>query len=97
MINNKSFFYDLDENFRENVKIGNESSTAFMGKGCVKTLMNKKMKNTGDVFYIVKLKTNFISKWQLQETGYSIVLQNGSWQIHDPKEELVVDIKMSRN
>ena len=97
MTGNKSLFYDLNENFREKVKLGNDSSMSVMGKGSVKMLMNKKMQNVGDVFYIPELKNNLISLGQLQETGCSIMFQKGSCQIHDPEGGLVADIKMSGN
>jgi hypothetical protein len=97
MTGNKSLFYDLNENFREKVKLGYDSSMNVMGKGSVKMLMNKKMQNVGDVFYIPELKNNLISLGQLQKIGYSIMFQKGSCQIYDLEKGLVADIKMSRN
>jgi len=97
MTGNKSLFYDLNENFREKVKLGDDSSMNVMGKGSVKMLMNKKMQNVGDVFYIPELKNNLISLGQLQKIGCSIMFQKGSCQIYDLEKGLVADIKMSRN
>ena len=65
MTGNKSIFSDFNENFRENVKLGNDSSISVMGKGSVKVSMNTKMENIGDVFYVPELKSNLISLGQL--------------------------------
>lgn len=97
MTGNKNLFCDLNENFREKVKLGNDTSMSVMGKGSVKVQMNKKMQNIGDVFYVPELKSNLISLGQLQDTGCAIVIQKGTCQIHDPKEGLVVAVKMSGN
>lgn len=56
-----------------------------MGKGSVKVQMNRKMQKIDDVYYVPELKSNLISLGQLQETGYAIVIQKGTCQIHDPK------------
>ncbi|PNY07765.1 putative copia-type polyprotein [Trifolium pratense] len=97
MTGNKNLFCDLNESFRQNVKLGNDSSMSVMGKGSVKLLMNKKMQNINDVYYVPELKSNLISLGQLQETGCAILIQKGSCQIHDPKEGLVAEVKMSGN
>jgi len=70
----------LNENFQEKVKLGNDSSMSVIGKGFVKMLMNKKIQNISDVFYIPELKSNLISLVQLQETGCSIMFQKGTYE-----------------
>jgi sarcosine oxidase delta subunit len=97
MTGNKNLFCDLNESFRQNVKLGNDSSMSVIGKGSVKVQMNKKMQTVDDVYYVPELKSNLISLGQLQETGCAIVIQKGSCQIHDPKEGLIVAVKMSGN
>ncbi|CAJ2656651.1 unnamed protein product [Trifolium pratense] len=74
-----------------------DNNMSVMGKGSVKLLMNKKMQNINDVYYVPELKSNLISLGQLQETGCAILIQKGSCQIHDPKEGLVAEVKMSGN
>ncbi|MCH84804.1 hypothetical protein A2U01_0005641, partial [Trifolium medium] len=97
MTGNKNLFCDLNESFRQNVKLGNDSSMSVMGKGSVIVPMNKKMQNINDVYYVPELKSNLISLGQLQETGCAILIQKGSCQIHDPEEGLVAEVKMSGN
>jgi len=65
MTGNKCLFSTLNENFRENVKLGNNSSIRVMEKGNVQVLMNRKKENIGDVFYVPELKNNLISIGQL--------------------------------
>ena len=97
MTGNKRLFCVLDEAFRERVKLGNDSSMNVMGKGSIQMLVNNKIHNLDDVFYIPELKSNLISLGQLQEVGCSILLQRGRCQIHDSNGELVANIKMSGN
>jgi hypothetical protein len=97
MTGNKSLFCVLDEVFREKVKLGNDSSMSVMGKGSIQMLVNNKIHNLDDVFYIPELKSNLISLGQLQEAGCSILLQRGRCQIHDSNGELVANIKTSGN
>jgi len=97
MTGNKCLFSNLNENFRENVKLGNNSSIRVMGKGNVQVLMNRKKENIGDVFYVPELKSNLISIGQLQEADYAIVIQKGSCHIYDSEKELIVEVKMSGN
>jgi len=74
MTGNKSLFCVLDEVFREKVKLGNDSNMSVMGKGSIQMLVNNKIHNLDDVFYIPELKSNLISLGQLQEAGCSILL-----------------------
>ena len=36
MCGNKSLFYDLDEAFKDNVKLGNNSKISIMGQGTIR-------------------------------------------------------------
>lgn len=52
MTGNKNLFCDLNESFRQSVKLGNDSSMSVMGKGSVKVQMNRKMQKIYDVYYV---------------------------------------------
>ena len=85
MCGNKSLFYDLDETFRETMKLGNNSCMSVMGKRDIKFHMkNNIMQTITSVFYVPDLKSNLISMGQLQERGYIIIIQQSRCQIHHP-------------
>ena len=48
----KEIFSDLDTNFREYVKLGNNSSMTVMGKGNIKLLVNGIVQIIIGVFYV---------------------------------------------
>ena len=90
MCGNKSLFYDLDETFRETVKLWNNSCMSVMGKGDIKFHMkNNTVQTITSVFYVPDLKSNLISMGQLQERGYIIIIQQSRCQIHHPEKGLI--------
>ncbi|VVA34706.1 PREDICTED: Retrovirus-related Pol poly from transposon [Prunus dulcis] len=58
MSGNKLLFSDLNETFRENVKLGNNTSICVMGEGNIKILMNNNMHTITSVLYVPALKDN---------------------------------------
>lgn len=98
MCGNKSLFYDLDETFRETVKLGNNSCISVMGKGDIKLHMKNNIVHTiSSVFYIPDLKSNLISLGQLQEKGYIIIIQRSRCQIQHPEKGLIAEAEMTSN
>lgn len=97
MSGNKSLFSDFDDTFRENVKLGNNTSICVMGKGNINVSMNNIMYTITNVFYVPALKSNLISLGHLQEKGFSIVIQKSYCQIHHPHKGLVAEVKMTEN
>ena len=95
MCGKKIFFSDLDENFRETVKLENNSSMNVMRKGNVRLQVNGITDQviTG-VFYIPELKNNLVSIRQLQGKGLAILIQRGKCKVYHPKRGLIVETKM---
>lgn len=73
MSGNKLFFSDLDETFRENVKLGNNTSICVMGESNIKIMMNNNMHTITSMLYVPALG-NLISLGQLQEKGCAIII-----------------------
>ena len=65
MSGDKQWFMELDQSFRHSVKLGNDSKMAVMGKGNVRIHVEGKTQVITKVFYIPKLKNNFLSIGQL--------------------------------
>ena len=69
MCGNKEYFSDIDESYRDSVKLGNNSSTAVIGKGNVRLNMNGNTYIVTRVFFVPELRNNILSIEQLQEKG----------------------------
>ena len=87
---NKELFSNLDEQFRENVNLGNDSHLRVQGKCDVRIQINGVVQIITGVFYVPELKSNLISLGQLQEKGFIILIQYNSCQIHPPKKSLLL-------
>ena len=58
MCKNKEWFSNLDEEFRQSVKFGNNSKMAVLGKGNIRLRIAGVTQVITDVFYIPELKNN---------------------------------------
>ncbi|KAJ6423528.1 hypothetical protein OIU84_024484 [Salix udensis] len=97
MSRKKDLFCELDEDFREQVKLGNNSSMMVKGKGNVKfQSLNTSQVITG-VFYVPELKTNLLSIGQLLEKGLIILFKHGRCKIFHPEKGLIMETVMSPN
>ena len=97
MCGKKELFSDLNENFRETVKLGNNSSMTVMGKGNVRIRVNGNTQVITSVFYVPDLKSNLLSIGQLQEKGLAILIQHGKCKVYHPDRGLIIEPTMSSN
>lgn len=65
MCGKNELFCDLDENFREIVKLGNNSSITVIGKRNVRIRVNENTQVITGIFYVPNLKSNLLSIGQL--------------------------------
>jgi hypothetical protein len=75
MCGDKSLFHVINENFRQKVKLRNNTRMDMLGKGNVKLKMNGLTHVVSDVFFVPDLKTNLLSIGQLQDKGLTILIQ----------------------
>ena len=97
MYGKKEYFSNLNENFRDSVKLGNNSSMAVMGKGNIRLQVNGTTQIITEVIYVPELKSNLLSIRQLQEKGNTILFQYGRCRVFHHKRGLIMDTKMSAN
>ncbi|KAI5411553.1 hypothetical protein KIW84_056564 [Lathyrus oleraceus] len=98
MCGNMSWFYDLDERFRETVKLGNNSCISVMGKGDIKFHVKNNIIHTiSSAFYVPDLKSNLIIMGQPQEKCYIIIIQQSKCQIPHPEKGLIAEAEMTSN
>lgn len=97
MCGTKELFSDLDENFTEIVKLGNNSSMVVKGKGNVRFQFNGISNIITGVYYVPELKNNLLSIGQLQEKGLTILFQHGRCKVYHKEKGLIMETTMSSN
>lgn len=61
MCSDKQWFSNLDEEFRQSVKLGNNSALDVLGKGNVRLQIAGVTQIITDVFYVPELRNNLLS------------------------------------
>ncbi|WJZ92508.1 hypothetical protein VitviT2T_011498 [Vitis vinifera] len=97
MCGNKLWFSDLDEEFRQSVKLGNNSKMTVLGKGNIRMQVAGVTQVITGVFYIPELRNNLLSVGQLQEKGVAILIQHGECKVYHPEKGLIMQTSMSAN
>ncbi|PNY01730.1 copia-type polyprotein, partial [Trifolium pratense] len=97
MAGNKDWFYDFDENYRDSVKLGDDSRMNVMGKGNVKLSINGRVHILTDVYFIPGLKTNLLSIGQIQQKNTTIVFKNDICKVYHREKGLLFATYMSTN
>lgn len=69
MFGNKSLFLDLDESFRNNVKLENKFSIDVKRQDTIRLRVKGRAFRILGVFYVPDLKRNLLNIGQLQEKG----------------------------
>lgn len=97
MTGNKEWFSDLDENFSQTVKLGNDTRMTVVAKGSIRMQVNGILQVISDVYYIPELKNNLLSIGQLQEKGLAILIQDGTCKVFHHRRGLIMQSDMSGN
>jgi transposase InsO family protein len=97
MSGNKAAFCELNETFRETVKLRNNTKMTVFGKGRVRLHLNDSNFVITDVFYVPELKNNLLSIGQLQKRGFAILIQSGKCHIYHPQRGLIIQSEMTAN
>lgn len=97
MIGTKEWLFDLDETFRETVKLGDNSTMAVKGRGNLKLNIDGKISVITDVYYLPNLRNNLLSVGQLQEKGLAFLIQDNTCKIFHKEKGLIVSTNMTVN
>ena len=97
MCGDKNLFCDLNEEFKQNVKLGNNTCMVVLGKGSVKLTLSGITHVVREVFFVPELKNNLLSIGQLQERGLTIVIQHGKLKVYHPEKGLIIQTRMTTN
>jgi hypothetical protein len=97
MVGTKEWFFDFDDEFRESVKLGNDSKMAVMGRGNVKLNIDGRTHVITDVYYLPGLGNNLLSVGQLQQKNLSIMFKNNVCKLFHDEKGLILTIEMTPN
>lgn len=93
----KEFFNTLNEDFRDSVKLGNNTYLNVMGRGSIRMQIGDVTHIITKAYYVPQLKKNLLSIGQLQEKGLAILIQNNMCKIYHPERGLIMQTNMSQN
>ena len=99
MTSKKSFFHQIDENQRGNVKFGDGSTIPYEGKGNISvTFKNGEVLVILNALYLPDLKTNILSHGKLDDQGCKTISCNDFLTVHEKFSRLLTKTKKtSRN
>jgi hypothetical protein len=97
MTGTKERFFEFDDQFRESVKLGNDSKMVVMGKGNVKLNINDKVHVITNVYYLPGLSNNLLSVGQLQQRNLTIVFKEDKCQLYHDEKGLILTTEMTFN
>lgn len=97
MCGNKDWFFEIDDTFRETVKLGDNSKMIVKGKGNVRMKINEITHVITGVYFIPELKNNLLSLGQLQEKGLTIILKDNMCKLYHEEKGLIVLSRMASN
>ncbi|XP_006392748.2 uncharacterized protein LOC18010455 [Eutrema salsugineum] len=97
MTGEKSWFTELNEDFKHSVRLGNNTRLAVEGKGKIRFEAEGIVQVITDVYYIPNLSNNLLSIGQLQEKQLKFVIENGTCRIFHRQRGLIMETKMTLN
>jgi len=97
MSGNEEWFTDLNKNFKNTVKLGNDSRLTVTGKGNVRMKVNGVTQVITDVYYVPELKSNLLSVGQIQEKGLTILIKDNVCKVFHSRRGLIMQSEMSGN
>ena len=97
MCRTKEWFMDFDDQFRQSVKLGDNSSIMAIGKGDIKLVIDGLTQIIQEVYYIPEIRNNLLSIGQFQEKNLTILMKHGVCGVYHPRRGLIMQSKMSQN
>jgi hypothetical protein len=97
MVGNKDWLSNFDGNFRETVKLGDDSRMAVKGKGNLKLNIEGIVQVITDVYFLPGLKNNLLSIGQLQKKDITIIFKNDQCKVYHASRGLIITSQKSAN
>lgn len=98
MTDRKVWLADFDESKKRKIKLDYNSSLQAEGIGVIVIQMSNGAKAMiKDVLYVLGIKCNLLSVGQLVQKGFSVVMKEGSLELFDTQNNLVLKYPLSKN
>lgn len=98
MCGTKEWFTELDEKFRQSVKLGDDRRLQVEGKGNLRLKINGIIQMISSVYFIPGLKKNLLSVGQLQQKGLKITIEDDVCEVwHKQQQRMIMQSVMSIN
>jgi len=97
MIGTKDWLFDFDSEFRESVKLTDDSKMPVMGRGNLKLLIGGIIQVITNVYYLPGLRNNLLSIGQLQQKNLTIVFKKDTCKVYHEERGLIMSTQMSTN
>ncbi|CAJ2668206.1 unnamed protein product [Trifolium pratense] len=97
MVGKKEWLFEFDSEFRETVKLGDNSRMQVMGKGNLRLQIGGIVQVITSVYYLPELKNNLLSIGQLQQKNLTIVFSNNNCKVYHESRGLLMSTEMSAN
>jgi len=97
MIGTKDWLFEFDSEFRESVKLGDDSRMPVMGRGNLKFLIGGMIQVITNVYYLPGLRNNLLSIGQLPQKNLTIVFKKDTCKVYHEERGLIMSTQMSTN
>ncbi|MCH94588.1 retrovirus-related Pol polyprotein from transposon TNT 1-94, partial [Trifolium medium] len=97
MVGKKDWLFYFDSEFRETVKLGDNSKMPVIGKGNLKLQIEGIVQVITGVYYLPRLKNNLLSIGQLQQKNLTIVFSKNNCKVYHESRGLLMSTEMSAN
>lgn len=97
MTGEKTWFVELDESFKHDVRLGNGSKMSVEGKGNIRIAVEGIVQVVTDVYYVPNLTSNLLSIGQLQEKHLTILIKEGVCRIYHQQRGMIMETQMTLN
>lgn len=97
MTGDKQWFCNINEDYRNKVRLGNDVRVVVMGKGNVRFEIEEAIHVLTDVYFVPDLRNNLIRVMQIQEKGATVLMKDGFCSVYHPRKGLIIKTPVTAN
>jgi len=94
----KEWFIELDHDFKQNVRLGDDRKMTVEGRGKLRLEVDGRNQVISDVYFVPGLKNNLLSVGQLQQKGLRFIIEDDVCEVwHKLEQRMVMHSTMTKN
>ena len=97
MLGTKDWLFDFDDNFRESVKLGDDSKKSVMWKGNMKLFRGGMIWVITSLYYLHGLRNNLLSIGQLHQKNLTVVFKKDNCKVYHDERGMIMSTQLSTN